>query len=104
MNEKFQKCSYCMDVRGLTSECDADPISCMSSEPDALIYCLTVHESPRQSDHIRRVVRCLSHAAFNITTEDLHDAMTLRECHFDTMKQCHCSTCRPRRGHKGSAL
>ncbi|KAI1731381.1 hypothetical protein Ddc_00191 [Ditylenchus destructor] len=97
-----EKCSYCMDVRGLTSECDADPISCMSSEPDALIYCLTVHESPRHSDHIRRVVRCLSHAAFNITTEDLHDAMALRECHFDTMKKCHCSTCRPRRGHKGT--
>uniref|UniRef100_A0A915E5B2 Uncharacterized protein n=1 Tax=Ditylenchus dipsaci TaxID=166011 RepID=A0A915E5B2_9BILA len=28
-----EKCSYCMDVRGLSPDCDADPMSCVDHDP-----------------------------------------------------------------------
>lgn len=84
-----------MDVRGLTTECEVNPYHCYKSQPSSLIYCLTVAESIQGSDHLRRVVRCLSQASYNITEGELHEALHgQRECNFGSMTMCECPNCR----------
>uniref|UniRef100_A0A915NDD3 Uncharacterized protein n=1 Tax=Meloidogyne javanica TaxID=6303 RepID=A0A915NDD3_MELJA len=59
----IQKCSYCVQIRGLTHSCSQDPRDCAEWEPDSLIYCLSRDEQYWGREALlKRSTRCISHS------------------------------------------
>lgn len=86
-----------MDVRAFNAECDEEPLRCAygtNANQNALIYCLTIVETPKQSTTVRRVVRCVSSKIFNLTMDEFRQAAMFRECQFDSLRECDCPNCR----------
>lgn len=106
----IQKCFYCVEIRGLTRDCKQKPWSCAERDPDSLIYCLNRDEQLRNSDRIKRSVRCISHS--NLLNQSLLIPMDVlqklelipatghqQQCTFDLTEECQCPDCIEQHGN-----
>uniref|UniRef100_A0A915N827 Uncharacterized protein n=1 Tax=Meloidogyne javanica TaxID=6303 RepID=A0A915N827_MELJA len=92
----IQKCSYCVQIRGLTQSCSQDPRDCAEWEPDSLIYCLSRDEQYWGREALlKRSTRCISHSnllnnqtLISELAQILHD--TQYRCTFDRAQECKC--------------
>uniref|UniRef100_A0AC35U4Y9 Uncharacterized protein n=1 Tax=Rhabditophanes sp. KR3021 TaxID=114890 RepID=A0AC35U4Y9_9BILA len=96
-----EKCSYCLDVRSIVPECEDNILECQKTNPEGVLYCLTVYE---YGDKISSAVRCLSLEDFNLSdlkevSQNMTDFEVLNsvqhsQCGHKYMKECQCSTCK----------
>ncbi|KAE9555106.1 hypothetical protein FO519_001681 [Halicephalobus sp. NKZ332] len=88
----IQKCTYCLDVRGITPTCNHDLLECAQKNPDLVIYCLTVN-GIQSDDTVRRIVRCRSHSAYNNSLSWTKKVMSQEDCSYANSIPCDCPTC-----------
>ncbi|CAK5077982.1 unnamed protein product [Meloidogyne enterolobii] len=95
----IQKCSYCVQIRGLTQSCSQDPRDCAEWEPDSLIYCLSRDEQYWGREALlKRSTRCISHSNL-LNNQTLISELaqipqdTQYRCTFDRAQECKCPDC-----------
>uniref|UniRef100_A0A914LCC3 Uncharacterized protein n=1 Tax=Meloidogyne incognita TaxID=6306 RepID=A0A914LCC3_MELIC len=95
----IQKCSYCVQIRGLTQSCSQDPRDCAEWEPDSLIYCLSRDEQYWGREALlKRSTRCLSYSNL-LDNQTLISELaqipldTQYRCTFDRAQECKCPDC-----------
>ncbi|KAF7634248.1 hypothetical protein Mgra_00006325, partial [Meloidogyne graminicola] len=96
----IQKCSYCVQMRGLTQSCLQDPLDCAEWDPDSLIYCLSRDEQYWGRDALlKRSTRCISHSNL-LNNQTLISELSLildelkYRCTFDRAQECKCLDCK----------
>uniref|UniRef100_A0A0N4ZJR5 Uncharacterized protein n=1 Tax=Parastrongyloides trichosuri TaxID=131310 RepID=A0A0N4ZJR5_PARTI len=96
-----KKCTYCVDVRPIVSECQNNPFECQDTNPEGIIYCLNVFE---YSSKVQSTVRCISiwdldfknitEIYTNLSTSiDILRQVQSTQCTQRLMKNCNCSSC-----------
>ncbi|CAD5217433.1 unnamed protein product [Bursaphelenchus okinawaensis] len=86
------KCSYCMTVDALTTDCYNDPLRCWHSSPNDLLYCLTSIEF--RADIALKSRRCVAQPTFPMDKNILQLAMRQRPvCDLKSAQGCNCTTC-----------
>ncbi|KAL7070230.1 hypothetical protein ACQ4LE_010289 [Meloidogyne hapla] len=95
----IQKCSYCVQLRGLTQSCSKDPWDCAEWDPDSLIYCLSRDEQYWGRDALlKRSTRCISHSNL-LNNQTLISELALiphdteYRCTFERAQECKCPDC-----------
>ncbi|CAD5222549.1 unnamed protein product [Bursaphelenchus xylophilus] len=86
------KCSYCMNVDALSTDCYNDPLKCWHTQPEDLLYCLTSIEY--RSNMALKSRRCVAQPTFPMDKHILQMAMQQRPvCDFQSAQACNCTNC-----------